>query len=65
MGIDKEKYLKNPAVCPFCKAENIERWDCWSEGTTAHQASECLVCQREWYDTFKLVDIREVEIEEE
>lgn len=55
----KAEYLKNPNRCPYCGSDNIQADHFDPEGK--YVPVECLDCEREWREIYKLVDIEESE----
>jgi transposase-like protein len=60
----KKKYIKASCHCPYCGSENIEARgdkDVDSDGIELRQVINCLDCEKEWQDVYKLVGIEEIE----
>jgi DNA-directed RNA polymerase subunit RPC12/RpoP len=58
----KKKYLEDHGVrCPYCGSDNIDAQDADFLDDMMYQKVECLNCQKEWTDHYKLVDIGESE----
>jgi len=60
MAIDKEKFLKNPNVCPYCGTRSIELGRLEANYNYAWEHTECLICKNEWKEIYKLIDVQEI-----
>jgi ssDNA-binding Zn-finger/Zn-ribbon topoisomerase 1 len=58
----KRKYLNDQGVhCPFCGSHNIDARKMDFLDEMIYQKVECIDCQNEWTDHYKLVGISEPE----
>jgi hypothetical protein len=57
----KKEYMDGGGnACPFCKSLNIEgSTDREFYGETQDHMIECLDCEKQWRDIYKLVDVEE------
>ena len=51
----KKKYLSRGGVCcPYCESRSIQQLSSEDEG---YYVIECLICEKQWTDIHKLVDV--------
>ena len=61
---NKARYLENGGVrCPFCDSDDLEGGFIEVDEGGACQEVRCLACERRWRDSYKLVDVEEIEEE--
>jgi len=53
----KEEYLKDSSVCPFCKSSNIEGGPVEINGNEADQRVSCNECNKSWIDIYTLTEV--------
>jgi transposase-like protein len=53
----KEEYLKDSSVCPFCKSSNIEGEAVEIDGNGANQRVGCVDCNKSWIDYYTLTEV--------
>lgn len=60
MEFKKEEYLKNRgSKCPYCGSDQIEGESVDISSGSASQLVNCLECNSNWVDIYKLVDVEE------
>ena len=57
----KQKYLENPEVCPFCGKEYLTGRHFNGSYNQAWREIECDSCGKEWMELFTMTDIEEQE----
>ena len=55
--MNKEKYIKNPNHCPFCRSSNLVTGSVGVDNGHASQAVTCKHCGNEWNDIYTLTDV--------
>lgn len=61
--MNKQEYLKNPALCPYCGSNDLETDG--SEPIDLHSLGEivtCNKCEAVWQDVYTMTDVIEIEI---
>jgi transcription elongation factor Elf1 len=56
----RRDYIKRPYFCPFCEHRAIEATTIMSLGTLVFQQVRCDGCEKEWVDTYELIDYEEM-----
>ena len=58
----QSKYKDNPNKCPFCDSVDLAAMNNWNaEDSTAWRTVECLECNMQWDEVFKLINIADAE----
>lgn len=57
---EKQKYIKDPTVCPKCGSINICSDPVEADGGYAWSNVECLDCEAVWKDAWEVVDVEMV-----
>lgn len=53
----KEAYLADSNVCPFCKGNNFDAGHLYIEGSYAYMKITCNDCEKVWTDEYRLVNV--------
>ena len=51
---EREKYLKNPNICPFCESNDLDCGRMEADSEIARQNVICNNCLAEWTDEYSL-----------
>ncbi len=51
------QYLKDPSECPYCGSDEISGAEFDAIGNAAYREVRCTICEHEWVEEFKLVNI--------
>ena len=58
----KDTYLKNPVLCPYCKRHNITGIDIDYGYNEVWRTITCNSCKKSWIEIFTITDIEEAKL---
>jgi transcription elongation factor Elf1 len=56
----RERYIEHPYFCPFCEHRAIEATKLDAFENLVFQQVRCDGCEKEWVDTYELIDYEEM-----